>query len=60
MNLTNGLFMKPPNLEFGAIRWRVQYNGNIIPILATWSAWPIILFLRNPGNPSYQIEASNC
>lgn len=35
-------------------------KGNRTPILTISNAWRTMFFLRKPGRPSYQIDASNC
>lgn len=60
MNLINGFLIVWPTILWGAMMYAMLKNGKRMPILIISSAWRNIFFLRNPGRPSYQIDANSC
>lgn len=60
MNLINGFLMVWPTTLCGAMMYATLKNGKRMPILTISSAWRNMFFLRKPGRPSYQIDASSC
>lgn len=60
MNLMNGFLIRFPNKDLGAKMYRTAQSGASSPMPMIIIILYAICWRRNPGNPSYQIEASNC
>ena len=60
MNLMNGLLMKCPTQDLGAIRYIMDSIGYDRHTLTQSSILKTTCFLLNPGRPSYHREARSC